>query len=89
MNKRISELTREREILNRNYIQSLNNNAKQNSIIKVNEQTIKNTEHEIQSYRDEASKMRKVITNLNILYSYSFNFYFFIYIYILKYYFLI
>jgi len=82
MNKRISELTREREILNRNYIQSLNNNAKQNSIIKVNEQTIKNTEHEIQSYRDEASKMRKVITNLNILYSYSFNFYFFfIYIY--------
>ncbi|KAL6625146.1 hypothetical protein U3516DRAFT_584359 [Neocallimastix sp. 'constans'] len=64
MNKRISELTREREILNRNYIQSLNNNAKQNSIIKVNEQTIKNTEHEIQSYRDEASKMRKIIYSL-------------------------
>jgi len=64
MKKRISSLSREREILNRNYIQSLNNYNKQNGIIKVNEQTIKNTEHEIQSYRDEASKMRKIIYSL-------------------------
>ncbi|ORX86266.1 hypothetical protein BCR32DRAFT_290123 [Anaeromyces robustus] len=62
--RKVKELTREREILNRNYIASLNNNSKQNGIIKVNEQTIKNTEHEIQSYRDEASKMRKIIYSL-------------------------
>jgi len=61
MKRKISELTREREILNRNYITQLNNNSKQSSIIKVNEQTLNNTKHEIQSYRDEASKMRKVI----------------------------
>jgi len=61
MKKRIGELTREREILSKNYIRSLNSNNKQNGIIKTNEQTLKNTEREIQSYRDEASKMRKII----------------------------
>jgi len=65
MKKKLSEMTREREILNRNYIAQLNNNSKQSGIIKVNEQTIKHTEHEIQSYKDEASKMRKVIKNKN------------------------
>jgi len=64
MKRKIGELTREREILNRNYIAQLNSNSKQNSIIKVNEQTLRNTEHEIQSYRDEAAKMRKIIYSL-------------------------
>jgi len=66
MKKRIGELTREREILSKNYIRSLNSNNKQNGIIKTNEQTLKNTEREIQSYRDEASKMRKVKYNIFI-----------------------
>ncbi|ORX50755.1 hypothetical protein BCR36DRAFT_55931 [Piromyces finnis] len=64
LKKQINEMTREREILNRNYIAQLNNNTKQVGIIKVNEQTIKNTEHEIQAYKDEASKMRKIIYSL-------------------------
>jgi chromosome segregation ATPase len=58
--KALEDLIRERDILNRNLVKASNNTQKQSGMVKVHEQTQRNLENEIQSYKDEASKQRKV-----------------------------
>ncbi|NP_001071024.3 cilia- and flagella-associated protein 58 [Danio rerio] len=62
--KAIDELVRERDILNKNMIKAANETDKQQTLVKLHEQSKKTLEHEILNYRDEAQKQRKIIYQL-------------------------
>jgi hypothetical protein len=59
--KQNEELIRERDLLNKNFIRSTAATQKQSNIVKLHEQTKRNLEQEISSYKEEASKQRKVL----------------------------
>ncbi|XP_006630821.2 cilia- and flagella-associated protein 58 [Lepisosteus oculatus] len=62
--KSIEELMRERDILNKNMIKAANATQKQMSLVKLHEQSKKNLDQEIQNYKEEAQKQRKIIYQL-------------------------
>ncbi|KAA0722749.1 Cilia- and flagella-associated protein 58 [Triplophysa tibetana] len=62
--KAIDELVRERDILNKNTIKAANETEKQQTLVKIHEQSKKTLEQEILNYRDEAQKQRKIIYQL-------------------------
>lgn len=62
--KAIDELTRERDLLNKNLSMAAKNTDKQQGLIKTHDQSIKHLEQEISNYKDEAAKQRKIIFQL-------------------------
>jgi len=62
--KAMEELVRERDILNKNYLKAVNATKKQIDLVKLHEQSKKNVEAEITNYREEATKQRKIIYQL-------------------------
>lgn len=62
--KIIVDLVRERDILNKNLLKAASATQKQLGLVRLNEQTRKNLEQEIQNYKDEAQKQRKIIFQL-------------------------
>ncbi|MEE6486961.1 hypothetical protein FKM82_014744 [Ascaphus truei] len=62
--KAIDELVRERDILNKNLLKAAHGAHKQLNLVKLHEQSKKNLEEEIQSYKEEAQKQRKIIYQL-------------------------
>ena len=62
--KAIEELVRERDILNKNMLKAAGNTQKQLNLVKLHEQSKKNLEQEIQNYKEEAQKQRKIIYQL-------------------------
>uniref|UniRef100_H3A1A5 Cilia and flagella associated protein 58 n=1 Tax=Latimeria chalumnae TaxID=7897 RepID=H3A1A5_LATCH len=62
--KAIDELVREREILSKNMLKAANATQKQLNLVKLHEQSRKHLEQEIQNYRAEAQKQRKIIYQL-------------------------
>ena len=62
--KAIDELVRERDILNKNMLKAAGNTQKQLNLVKLHEQSKKNLEQEIQNYKEEAQKQRKIIYQL-------------------------
>lgn len=62
--KATDELVRERDILSKNYIKAQNATKKQVDMVKLHERGKKNLELEISNYRDEATKQRKIIYQL-------------------------
>ncbi len=62
--KAIDELIRERDILNKNLLKAAGNTQKQLNLVKLHEQSKKNLEQEIQNYKEEAQKQRKIIYQL-------------------------
>ncbi|NXJ30146.1 CFA58 protein, partial [Dicrurus megarhynchus] len=57
-------LVRERDMLNQNFIKATNATQKQIELVKFHEQSKQNLEAEIQSYKIEAQKQRKIIYQL-------------------------
>ncbi|XP_051837323.1 cilia- and flagella-associated protein 58 isoform X1 [Antechinus flavipes] len=62
--KAMDELLRERDILNKNLMKAVNATQKQVDLVKLHEQNKRNLEEEIQNYKDEAQKQRKIIFQL-------------------------
>ncbi|KAL7852583.1 hypothetical protein SRHO_G00183680 [Serrasalmus rhombeus] len=62
--KKVDELVREKDILNKNMIKAANATEKQLDLVKLHEQTKKTLDQEILTYRDEAQKQRKIIFQL-------------------------
>ncbi|XP_030058639.1 cilia- and flagella-associated protein 58 [Microcaecilia unicolor] len=62
--KAIDELVRERDLLNKNMLKAATATQKQLNLVKLHEQSKKNLEEEIQNYKDEAQKQRKIIYQL-------------------------
>ncbi|NXI41847.1 CFA58 protein, partial [Galbula dea] len=62
--KAIDELVRERDLLNKNLVRATNATQKQINLVKLHEQSKKNLEQEIQNYKNEAQKQRKIIYQL-------------------------
>lgn len=62
--KKIDELSREKELLNKKMLKTEADTKKQQNIVKLHEQSKKNLEHEIQNYKEEAQKQRKLIYQL-------------------------
>lgn len=62
--KAIEELVRERDILNKNILKAAGATQKQLNLVKLHEQTKKNLDQEIQNYKEEAQKQRKIIYQL-------------------------
>ncbi|CAH2322492.1 cilia- and flagella-associated 58 [Pelobates cultripes] len=62
--KAMDELVRERDILNKNLLKAAGATEKQINLVKIHEQSKKNLEEEIQNYKDEAQKQRKIIYQL-------------------------
>lgn len=62
--KQIEELIRERDLLNKNLIKAAGQNQKQLNLVRLHEQSKNNLEQEITQFRDEASKQRKIIYQL-------------------------
>ncbi|NWW64754.1 CFA58 protein, partial [Ifrita kowaldi] len=60
----IDGLMRERDVLNQNLIKATNATQKQIDLVKLHEQSKQNLESEIQSYKIEAQKQRKIIYQL-------------------------
>ncbi|XP_037997448.1 cilia- and flagella-associated protein 58 isoform X2 [Motacilla alba alba] len=60
----IDGLVRERDMLNQNLIKAANANQKQIDLVKLHEQSKQNLETEIQNYKIEAQKQRKIIYQL-------------------------
>ncbi|NWV19080.1 CFA58 protein, partial [Origma solitaria] len=60
----IDGLVRERDMLNQNLIKATNATQKQIDLVKLHEQSKQNLEGEIQSYKVEAQKQRKIIYQL-------------------------
>jgi hypothetical protein len=58
--KQIENLTRERDIAQKNFVKATGATQKQLNAVKLGDQTKRNLEHEIMGYKDEAAKMRKV-----------------------------
>ncbi|KAJ3221633.1 hypothetical protein HK099_003289 [Clydaea vesicula] len=59
--KNIEALKRERDIAQKNFVRATGATQKQLTVVKLAEQTKRNLEQEIMGYKDEASKMRKLI----------------------------
>ena len=59
--KELEMAVREREIAQKNFVKSTGANQKQLNVIRLSEQSQRNLEQEIQGYKDEATKMRKVL----------------------------
>jgi chromosome segregation ATPase len=57
-------LIRERDLLNKNLIKAAGQNQKQLNLVRLHEQSKNNLEQEITQFRDEASKQRKIIYQL-------------------------
>ncbi|NWX19361.1 CFA58 protein, partial [Aegotheles bennettii] len=62
--KAIDELVRERDMLSKNLVKATNATQKQINFVKLHEQSKKNLEAEIQNYKNEAQKQRKIIYQL-------------------------
>ncbi|KAM7073737.1 cilia- and flagella-associated protein 58 [Molossus nigricans] len=62
--KAMDELLRERDMLNKNMLKAIHATKKQIDLVKLHEQAKRNLEEEIQSYKDEAQKQRKIIFQL-------------------------
>jgi len=62
--KQIEELVRERDLLNKNLLKAAGQTQKQLSLVRLHEQSKNNLEQEINQFRDEASKQRKIIYQL-------------------------
>ncbi|GAB5578766.1 cilia- and flagella-associated protein 58 isoform X3 [Prionailurus iriomotensis] len=62
--KAMDELLRERDILNKNMLKAIHATQKQIDLVKLHEQSKRNLEEEIQNYKDEAQKQRKIIFQL-------------------------
>ncbi|XP_036592331.1 cilia- and flagella-associated protein 58 isoform X3 [Trichosurus vulpecula] len=62
--KAMDELLRERDILNKNLLKAVTATQKQVDLVKLHEQNKRNLEEEIQNYKDEAQKQRKIIFQL-------------------------
>jgi len=62
--KQIEELVRERDLLNKNMLKAAGQTQKQLSLVRLHEQSKNNLEQEINQFRDEASKQRKIIYQL-------------------------
>ncbi|XP_071090253.1 cilia- and flagella-associated protein 58-like [Haliotis cracherodii] len=62
--KGIDDLVRERDILNKNLLKAASATQKQLHLVKLHEQSKKNLEQEIQNYKEEAQKQRKIIYQL-------------------------
>ena len=57
-------MIRERDLLNKNLIKAAGQNQKQLNLVRLHEQSKNNLEQEITQFRDEASKQRKIIYQL-------------------------
>uniref|UniRef100_G3TWZ9 Cilia and flagella associated protein 58 n=1 Tax=Loxodonta africana TaxID=9785 RepID=G3TWZ9_LOXAF len=62
--KAVDELLRERDILNKNMLKAVSATQKQIDLVKLHEQAKRNLEEEIQNYKEEAQKQRKIIFQL-------------------------
>uniref|UniRef100_G1PKI3 Cilia and flagella associated protein 58 n=1 Tax=Myotis lucifugus TaxID=59463 RepID=G1PKI3_MYOLU len=62
--KAMDELLRERDMLNKNMLRAIHATQKQVDLVKLHEQAKRNLEEEIQNYKDEAQKQRKIIFQL-------------------------
>ena len=62
--KAIEDLTRERDLLNKNLQKAAGATHKQINLVKTHEQSIKHLEQEISNYKEEAGKQRKIIFQL-------------------------
>jgi len=62
--KAADELTRERDLLNKNNTKQQTATKKQEDLVKLHERQKKHLDVEISQYRDEATKQRKLIYNL-------------------------
>ncbi|XP_075071217.1 cilia- and flagella-associated protein 58 [Mixophyes fleayi] len=62
--KAVDELVRERDMLNKNLLKAANATQKQLNLVKLHDQSKKNLEEEIVSYKEEAQKQRKIIYQL-------------------------
>ncbi|XP_060720759.1 cilia- and flagella-associated protein 58-like [Tachysurus vachellii] len=62
--KKIDELIREKDMLNKKLIKAANATEKQLSLVMLHEQTKKTLEQEILNHQDEAQKQRKIIFQL-------------------------
>merc|ERR1712096_267825 len=62
--KAADELTRERDLLNKNNTKQQASTKKQEDLVKLHERQKKHLDVEISQYRDEATKQRKLIYNL-------------------------
>ncbi|KAI8921519.1 hypothetical protein BC831DRAFT_476871 [Entophlyctis helioformis] len=62
--KQLEMASRERDIAQKNFVKATSATQKQFNTLKLAEQTQRNLEQEIQSYKDEAQKMRKLIYTL-------------------------
>ncbi|KAJ3192296.1 hypothetical protein HK101_006773 [Irineochytrium annulatum] len=61
LRKAAENLTRERDIAQKNFVKATGATLRQVNAVKLSDQTKRNLEQEILSYKDEASKMRKLI----------------------------
>lgn len=62
--RQLEELSRERDLINRSLQKSTTNSQKQANLVKIHEQQKRNLEQDISLYKDEASKQRKIIYQL-------------------------
>jgi chromosome segregation ATPase len=62
--KQIESISRDRDVAQKNLVKQTGMTQKQFNISKLGEQTQRNLEQEIQSFKDEATKMRKLIFSL-------------------------
>jgi chromosome segregation ATPase len=62
--KQLEMVVRERDISQKNFVKSTTATQKQFNVLKLSEQSQRNLEQEIQAYKDEAQKMRKLIYTL-------------------------
>ncbi|TPX56732.1 hypothetical protein PhCBS80983_g04333 [Powellomyces hirtus] len=62
--KQVDSLTRERDIAQKNFVKATGTTQKQITVVKLADQTKRNLEQEIMGYKDEATKMRKLIYSL-------------------------
>uniref|UniRef100_A0A8C3JES5 Cilia and flagella associated protein 58 n=1 Tax=Calidris pygmaea TaxID=425635 RepID=A0A8C3JES5_9CHAR len=62
--KAIDELVRERDMLSKNLVKATSATEKQINLVKLHEQSKKRLEEEIQNYKNEAQKQRKIIYQL-------------------------
>lgn len=63
-NKQVETLSRDRDVTQKNLVKQTGITQKQVNISKLGEQTQRNLEQEIQGFKDEATKMRKLIFSL-------------------------
>jgi hypothetical protein len=62
--RQIEELSRERDLINRSLQKSSSMTQKQINLVRIHEQTKRNLEQDITSFKDEIGKQRKIIYQL-------------------------